>query len=84
MRFYIDKNNEMNFEISKAEKKAVKAAIKAYEAGIEHASNVSKDDKQSKLAKYVTENFLDDKSKKIARYSYFNFMYHLKEKLGLN
>lgn len=84
MRFYIDKNNKMNFEISKSDKKAVKAAIKAFEAGIKYASNVSDDDKQSKLSKYIAENFLDEESKRVAQYSYFNFIYQLKEKLGLH
>lgn len=84
MRFYIDENKKMNFKMSKTERKAVKAAIKAFEAGIGHASNVSADDKQSKLSKYISENFLDEESKRVAQYSYFNFIYQLKEKLGLH
>lgn len=84
MRIYIDKNNKMNFEISKMDKKAVKAAIKAFEAGIKYASNVSDDDKQSKLSRYIAENFLDEESKKVAQYSFFRFMYQLKEELRLH
>lgn len=83
MRIYIGENKKMNFEMSKMDRKAVKAAIKAFEAGIEYASNVPNDDKQSKLSKYIAENFLDEESKKVAKYSYFNFMYNLKENLKL-
>ena len=81
MRFYID--GEFKFEIAKTERKTVKTAIKAFEAGIKYASNLSDDDKQSKLSRYIAENFLDEESKKVAQYSYFNFIYQLKEKLGL-
>lgn len=84
MKFYIDEDKKMIFEIAKAERKNVKVAIKAFEAGIEHASNLSNDSKESKLAKYIATNFLDDESKKIAQYSFFRFMYQLKEELRLH
>lgn len=83
MRIYIGENKKMNFEMSKMDREAVKAAIKAFEAGIKYASNVSDDEKQSKLSRYIAESFLDEESKKVAQYSYFNFIYQLKEKLGL-
>lgn len=83
MWIFIGEDKKMNFEISKEERKAVKSAIAAFEAGIEYASNLSDDDKQSKLSKYIAENFLDEESKKVAQNSYFNFIYQLKEKLGL-
>ncbi len=84
MRIYIGKDNKINFKITKRKKSAVKEAVKAFEAGIGYASNVSDDDKQAKLSQYIAENFLDDDSKTIAKYSYFNFIYQLKEKLNLN
>lgn len=82
MRFYID--GEFKFEIAKTERKTVKAAIKAFEAGIKYASNLSDDEKESKLSKYIAENFLDEESKKVAQYSFFRFMYQLKEELRLH
>lgn len=84
MRFYISEKNESVFEISRVERKAVKAAIKAFEAGIEHASNLSDDNKESELAKYIANNFLDEESKKIARSSFFGFIYQLKKNLKMN
>lgn len=84
MRFYINEAKEFKFEMDDEEKEDVKTAIRAFEAGIEYASNLSDDEKESKLAKYIANKFLNYESKKIAEYSFFGFIYQLKEKLGLN
>ena len=73
----------MNFEMSKMDREAVKTAIKAFEAGIKYASNVSDDEKQSKLAKYIAENFLDENSHDLAKDSYWRFIYNLKKFLDM-
>lgn len=84
MKFYFDKDNKIKFKISKRQKGAVKAAIMAFEAGIEHASNVSADDKESKLARYIANNFLDENSQELAKASYWSFIYKLKKFLDMN
>lgn len=84
MKFYFDKDNKIKFKISKRQKGTLKSSIRAFEAGIEHSSNLSDDEKKSELAKYVANNFLDDESKKIAASSYWRFIYQLKKFLDMN
>lgn len=81
MKFYVE-NSNYKIEIDAITAEKVKFAMEAFSEGINNASNISEDEKKSRLAKYIAKTFLEDEeSEKLAKESYFYFMHLLKLKL---
>lgn len=81
MKFQVE-NSNYKIEIDAITAEKVKSAMEAFSEGINNASNISEDEKKSRLAKYIAKTFLEDEeSKELAKNSYFYFMHLLKLKL---